>query len=153
MTLSIRNCVTGVDTWEREHSRNQCLFTECRMENCVIQCPHEEMAQQPCACRNGTKIYNSKFKWSSFIRLLEELKFFCFEILWNESNWWKLLQIDQDMNAESNCRTWHPWKPVSYRSTAVWNLISVNRWVKKVVRKYIYIYTEHFLITNIVSRS
>ncbi|XP_061938231.1 uncharacterized protein LOC107995896 isoform X2 [Apis cerana] len=42
---------------------------ECRMENCVIQCPHEEMAQQPCACRNGTKIYNNRSRYECRIKL------------------------------------------------------------------------------------
>lgn len=34
---------------------------ECGLENCIIQCPYDKEEQQPCVCRNGTKIYNSKF--------------------------------------------------------------------------------------------
>lgn len=42
---------------------------ECRMENCIMQCPHEEVAQQPCACRNGTKIYNNRSRYECRIKL------------------------------------------------------------------------------------
>ena len=44
-----------------EHVLTRCLFAECGIENCIIQCPYDEKEeQQPCACKNGTKIYNSK---------------------------------------------------------------------------------------------
>lgn len=43
---------------------------ECGIENCIIQCPYdEEEEQQPCACKNGTKIYNNRSRYECRIKL------------------------------------------------------------------------------------
>ncbi|CAK9815543.1 Adhesion G protein-coupled receptor B3 [Anthophora plagiata] len=42
---------------------------ECGIENCIIQCPREEEERQPCACRNGTKIYNNRSRYECRIKL------------------------------------------------------------------------------------
>jgi len=45
-----------------------CFFSiECASENCILQCPFNEQ-ERPCICKDGTKIYNSEFKY--FIRLI-----------------------------------------------------------------------------------
>ncbi|XP_076756881.1 uncharacterized protein LOC143426987 isoform X2 [Xylocopa sonorina] len=42
---------------------------ECGIENCIMQCPYEEEEQQPCTCKNGTKIYNNRSRYESTIKL------------------------------------------------------------------------------------
>nr|XP_033189545.1 uncharacterized protein LOC117156543 isoform X3 [Bombus vancouverensis nearcticus] len=42
---------------------------ECGLENCIIQCPYDKEEQQPCVCRNGTKIYNNRSRYECRIKL------------------------------------------------------------------------------------
>ncbi|XP_017878424.1 uncharacterized protein LOC108624011 isoform X2 [Ceratina calcarata] len=42
---------------------------ECGFENCIRQCPYETEEQHPCACRNGTKIYNNRSRYECRIKL------------------------------------------------------------------------------------
>ncbi|XP_032679024.1 uncharacterized protein LOC116847766 isoform X2 [Odontomachus brunneus] len=43
------------------------LDTECASENCILQCPFDE--QQPCTCKDGTKIYNNRSRYECRIKL------------------------------------------------------------------------------------
>ncbi|XP_011255683.1 uncharacterized protein LOC105250957 isoform X3 [Camponotus floridanus] len=43
------------------------LDTECASENCILQCPLDN--QQPCICKDGTKIYNNRSRYECRIKL------------------------------------------------------------------------------------
>ncbi|KYN09641.1 Cadherin EGF LAG seven-pass G-type receptor 3 [Trachymyrmex cornetzi] len=42
--------------------------TECASENCILQCPVNEQ-EQPCTCKDGTKIYNNRSRYECRIKL------------------------------------------------------------------------------------
>ncbi|TGZ48323.1 Cadherin EGF LAG seven-pass G-type receptor 3 [Temnothorax longispinosus] len=42
--------------------------TECASENCILQCPVDEQ-EQPCTCKDGTKIYNNRSRYECRIKL------------------------------------------------------------------------------------
>ncbi|XP_053981534.1 uncharacterized protein LOC128877913 isoform X1 [Hylaeus volcanicus] len=42
---------------------------ECGTDNCIMQCPYSEGERQPCACKNGTKIYNHRARYQCRIKL------------------------------------------------------------------------------------
>ncbi|XP_034175708.2 uncharacterized protein LOC117602168 isoform X2 [Osmia lignaria lignaria] len=42
---------------------------ECGIENCIMQCPYDEDEQEPCTCKNGTKIYNNRSRYECRIKL------------------------------------------------------------------------------------
>ncbi|XP_072753187.1 uncharacterized protein [Anoplolepis gracilipes] len=44
------------------------LDTECASENCILQCPLDNQ-QQPCTCKDGTKIYNNRSRYECRIKL------------------------------------------------------------------------------------
>jgi len=42
-------------------NKSYSFSTECASENCILQCPFNEQ-EQPCVCKDGTKIYSSELK-------------------------------------------------------------------------------------------
>ncbi|XP_076634885.1 uncharacterized protein LOC143348503 isoform X2 [Colletes latitarsis] len=42
---------------------------DCGTETCIMQCPYDEEDRQPCACKNGTKIYNYRSRYQCRMKL------------------------------------------------------------------------------------
>ncbi|XP_067210955.1 uncharacterized protein [Linepithema humile] len=62
------DCLDGYVGHNCETRLLDTLDTECASENCILQCPIDEQ-QQPCSCKDGTKIYNNRSRYECRIKL------------------------------------------------------------------------------------
>ncbi|XP_014468540.1 PREDICTED: uncharacterized protein LOC106741243 isoform X3 [Dinoponera quadriceps] len=62
------DCLDGYVGHSCETRLLDTLDTECASENCILQCPFDE-EQQPCTCKDGTKIYNNRSRYECRIKL------------------------------------------------------------------------------------
>ncbi|XP_050447522.1 uncharacterized protein LOC126849600 isoform X2 [Cataglyphis hispanica] len=62
------DCPSGYVGHNCETRLMDTLDTECASENCILQCPLDNQ-QQPCACKDGTKIYNNRSRYECRIKL------------------------------------------------------------------------------------
>ncbi|XP_046822481.1 uncharacterized protein LOC124425738 isoform X2 [Vespa crabro] len=63
------DCLSGYVGRNCEIQLLETMNTECGGEHCIIQCPYHEEEQRPCACKNGTKIYNNRSRYECRIKL------------------------------------------------------------------------------------
>lgn len=61
------DCLVGYVGHNCETRLLDTLDTECASENCILQCPLDN--QQPCICKDGTKIYNNRSRYECRIKL------------------------------------------------------------------------------------
>ncbi|XP_020277986.1 uncharacterized protein LOC109851869 isoform X2 [Pseudomyrmex gracilis] len=62
------DCLNGYVGPKCETRLLDMLDTECASEHCILQCPFDEQ-QQPCICKDGTKIYNNRSRYECRIKL------------------------------------------------------------------------------------